>query len=307
MRAVAIPLPSLSEQERVVAVLEEQFSRIDSGTAALHRVRKQLELMRASVLQAAITGELVDATTAQWRRLPLGELLTDVQAGKSFKCEERPAEPDEWGVIKVSAMTWGSFRESENKTVLPGREIDERMEIRPGDLLVSRANTVAYVGAVVLVRRCRSRLLLSDKSLRLVPTGEALPEWLVIALRSRDARRYIESVATGTSDSMRNISQPKLKALEVPVPPVALQRELIGEVERRLSVVDEVERDVQRQLKAADRLRTTILARAYAGDLLPRMADEESARAYESLVDEPMAPGANGARRGHSSQTGVPV
>ena len=80
-----------------------------------------------------------------------------------------PLPLDEWGVIKVSAMTWGEFRETENKTVLEGRAVDPRMEIHPGDLLVSRANTVDYVGAVVMVHECRPRLLLSDKSLRLYP------------------------------------------------------------------------------------------------------------------------------------------
>lgn len=85
-----------------------------------------------------------------WIRAPLGDLLLRIEAGKSFQCEPRPARVDEWGVIKVSAMTWGSFREEENKAVPEGYEFNPQHEIKPGDILVSRANTEAYVGAPVV-------------------------------------------------------------------------------------------------------------------------------------------------------------
>ena len=48
----------------------------------------------------------------------LGDLLETIEAGKSFKTPGRPAEGVEWGVIKVSAMTWGKFDASENKAVV---------------------------------------------------------------------------------------------------------------------------------------------------------------------------------------------
>ncbi|MDQ2742772.1 MAG: restriction endonuclease subunit S, partial [Chloroflexota bacterium] len=220
LKAWPIPLAPLPEQERIVAAIEEQFSRLDAGVAALERVRQNLKRMRAAVYEAAVTREMEPSrsdenVSASWPHRSLGDVLESISAGKSFKCDERPAPAGQWGVVKVSAMTWGRFLESENKTVLPSRDIDERLEIRPGDLLISRANTVDYVGAVVLVGNCRPKLLLSDKSLRLEPSPDVLPEWLVVVLRSRTARRYIEAVATGTSDSMRNISQPKLKALRI--------------------------------------------------------------------------------------------
>jgi hypothetical protein len=104
---------------------------------------------------------------SSWAWGTLRDVVTHIEAGKSFACEPRPAGPNEWGIIKVSAMTWGEFRQHENKAVPADREINPAHEIRPGDILVSRANTEAYVGAPVLVRKCRPRLLLSDKSLRL--------------------------------------------------------------------------------------------------------------------------------------------
>ncbi|BFO14564.1 hypothetical protein SHKM778_09520 [Streptomyces sp. KM77-8] len=119
-----------------------------------------------------------------WVRVRLGDVLDAIEAGKSFTCEPRPAEPEEWGIVKVSAMTYGSFDEAENKAVPAGAAVNPTYEISPGDVLVSRANTKAYVGAPVLVGDCRPRLLLSDKSLRLVPNRAVDKRWLVYALRS---------------------------------------------------------------------------------------------------------------------------
>ena len=67
-------------------------------------------------------------------------------------------------MIKVSAMTWGFFDDHENKAVLSIESVDPRWEIRPGDLLLSRANTTDYVGASVLVRATRPRLLLATRA-----------------------------------------------------------------------------------------------------------------------------------------------
>lgn len=132
--------------------------------------------------------------------VPLDELIEDISAGKSFGSTNTPARYDEWGIIKASAMTWGEFKPDENKAA-PADRVDPRFENREGDLLVSRANTSDYVGASVLLGPVRSRLLLSDKSLRVTPNNRARPDWLWRALQAPSARRQISALATGTKDS----------------------------------------------------------------------------------------------------------
>lgn len=154
-----------------------------------------------------------------WSHATIGDLLLRIEAGKSFRCEPRPASLSEWGIIKVSAMTWGAFREDENKAVPAGVDFNPDYEIKPGDILVSRANTEEYVGAPVMVDGCRSHLLLSDKSLRLVASDHLNFRWLYYLLSSPTIRREISRRATGTKDSMRNVSQETLASIHVQVPP----------------------------------------------------------------------------------------
>jgi type I restriction enzyme S subunit len=138
-------------------------------------------------------------------------------------------------------MTWGSFREEENKAVPAGVDFNPDYEIRLGDILVSRANTEEYVGAPVLVDRCRPHLLLSDKSLRLVPSGRLNSRWLYYLLSSPAVRSEISRRATGTKDSMRNISQEILANIRIQVPPLAEQDRIVTALDDHLSRLEHAE------------------------------------------------------------------
>jgi type I restriction enzyme S subunit len=173
-----------------------------------------------------------------WKKAKLGDLLLGIEAGKSLSGLGRPARDGEWGVIKVSAMTWGRFDTSQNKALPPQTVVDPRWVIKAGDLLFSRANTVDYVGACVVVDRDPKNLIMSDKSLRLLPVSGVSSKWLRYALGSPTVRDQFTLLATGTSDSMRNISQGKLKEVELHLPPLDEQRRIVEAIEEQFSRLD---------------------------------------------------------------------
>jgi type I restriction enzyme S subunit len=265
-----VAVPPLAEQPRIVAAIEEHFSRLDAAEGSLRRASRRLAVFRRQVLSLA-------ARCGDERRV--GDLVERIEAGKSFKCHARRADLDEWGVVKVSAMTWGSFDESENKAVVSDEQVDPRWEIKHGDLLLSRANTTEYVGASVLVRECRPRLLLSDKSMRLVVRPGVDREWLQLALSAPQARAQMSAVATGTSDSMRNISQEKVKAIRLRVPSLEEQRGIVAEVERQLSLADAVSTQGERAVRRTSALRRSVLDQACGGRLVPQDPSDGQASA----------------------------
>jgi len=102
-----------------------------------------------------------------WCWVSLDQLIIHIVAGKSFKCEERPPDRNEIGVVKVSAVTWGEFDESASKTCKNSEMVRDDFLIEEGDFLFSRANTIELVGACVIVKQISKRLMLSDKILAL--------------------------------------------------------------------------------------------------------------------------------------------
>lgn len=268
MNSMPIPLPPRAEQKRIVAAIEEHLSRLDAAESAVKSAELRVKAFDRTILaQAQGEGDEID----------LGDLLDDIEAGKSFKTPGRKAEPGEWGVIKVSAMTWGEFDEDQNKAVPPDQPVDPRYEIRPGDLLLSRANTSEYVGATVLVRSCRPLLLLSDKSMRLLTRVGVDRRWLRLALGSPQLRAQMSHLATGTSDSMRNISQAKVRSLRIRVPSHVRQAELAGEIDGALRMRGRLEADLRLARSRAASFRRSILAAAFSGQLVPQDPNDEPA------------------------------
>lgn len=263
-----LPLPPLAEQERIVAAIEEHLSRLDAAEAAVESARHRVRALYQALLSRA---------QAEGEEVALDDLLVDIEAGKSFKTPGRPAHAAEWGVIKVSAMTWGEFDENENKAIPAGRPPDPRYEIRAGDLLLSRANTSEYVGATVLVGACRRRLLLSDKSMRLLTRHGVERRWLRFALGSTQVRSQMSALATGTSDSMRNISQAKVRGLRIRVPGADRQRVLADEIEGALHAIGRLEIEIELAKRRATGMRRSILRAGLSGKLIPQDPVDEPA------------------------------
>jgi type I restriction enzyme S subunit len=261
---IEFPLAPMEQQKEIVAEIEKQFTRLEAGVSALRRVQANLKRYRASVLKAACEGRLVPTEVARWRPAVLGDVITRIEAGKSFRCEERPPKTDEVGVVKVSAVSWGAYNEYESKTCLNTGRVEKRYLVSPGDFLFSRANTIELVGACVITQKVTLRVMLSDKILRFHFSEDVLPSWTLYWLRSEFGRHEIERLATGNQDSMRNIGQTRIREISIKLPSIAEQKRIVAEVERRLSVVEQLEAAVNANLQRATRLRQSILQKAFS-------------------------------------------
>lgn len=157
----------------------------------------------------------------------VGAVLERIDAGRSLKTLERPAGLGELGILKVSAVTWGDFRPNENKAMPLGYEPGACPRAMNGDILISRANTRELVGAPVMVKGDHPNLLLSDKTLKLVPNVALVePSYLVRALRAPAASKHFAKCAGGTSGSMTNITQSDIRAAPLWLPSLSEQRRI---------------------------------------------------------------------------------
>lgn len=99
--------------------------------------------------------------------------------------------------------------------------------------------------------------------------------WFAWVLRGLQRRVFQECSKDGTT--VNSVEVPRLKVFSVPPPPEAEQTEIISEIDRRLSVVDAIEDEVDASLQRATRLRQAILKRAFEGRLVPQDPNDEPA------------------------------
>ena len=170
----------------------------------------------------------------------------------------------------------GDFDRSQVKAVPSGAHLPEHSRLRNGDVLITRANTRALVGAVCRVTGAPDNCYLSDKTLRLLPDeSKVLPDYLVEALQMSSVRGQIELAATGTSASMKNISQLSIRNIRLRFPSLEEQTVRVANLAALTSVGSRV--DAER--RSLERVRVSLI-----GDLLSgthRIPDS-----YDQLLGE---------------------
>ncbi len=247
-----IPLPPLSEQRRIVGVLDE--------ARAVRRLRRQADDLTAQLIPAIFHDMFGDpiGNAPSSERTPVRAFVKQMQGGKSLG--EDPSGTRH-RVVKVSAVTWGRFQPNESKFVDDDYEPPADHYVKAGDLLFSRANTNELVGATVLVTEQPTNVLLSDKIWRFVwkRPDQVEPFYMLALFQHPSVRWEIGNLATGTGGSMKNISKGKLMSMRVQIAPVDRQREFARLVKDIAALHVDVAHD--------ESLTASLLAHAFSGEL----------------------------------------
>lgn len=251
-----VPLPPLEEQRRLAAILDQA----DTLRAKRREVLEGLTALDLAVFESMFPDYSSDNATS----VPLEDVLLAIESGSSPVCESRPAGSDEWGVLKLSAVTYGTFRSDENKAYLGSVVGMERNEVRTGDVLMTRKNTRDLVGAVAIVDETRSHLLMPDLVFRLrLRTEKVVPKYFQALMMAPKMRRVVRNLSSGSAASMPNISKARLSRMRIHLPPFSQQ---VAFTERRQSL--ELERGIaERQLVVVDELLASLQSRAFRGEL----------------------------------------
>ena len=306
------PLPPLSEQHRIVAKIEELFTRLDAGVEALKKVKFELKRYRQAVLKYAFEGKL----TGGWRGNvgahgnapiePASVLLEKIKEERENNAKiklvgavrepplqkDLPELPEGW--------TWVRLKE----ILLPSKE-----KINP-----NKTDPLPYVGLEHIkkdtgrllghgfsdsVRSTKNRFYSGDLlygKLRPYLNKACVPDFdgvcstdiLVFPESTCLFNRYIlyrilcDEFVRYANQRVSGVQHPRVdfeKISEFPIllPPLPEQHQIVEEIERRFSVADEIEKTVGACLQQAQRLRQSILKKAFEGKLVPQYPNDEPA------------------------------
>lgn len=259
IREIKIPLPPLPEQKRIADILD----RAEALRAKCRDAIAQLDELTQSIF-VDMFGDPVKNLNG-WQRVPLAELLTNIDSGWSPSCLDRPVEGKEWGVLKLSAVTRCEYNPTENKALPDNILPDPNLEVKQGDLLFTRKNTYELIAACAFVRETPPRLMMSDLifRLRLRQDAKIDPNFLHQLLIFPTKRREIQKIAGGSAGSMPNISKTRLNTVLIEIPPLSLQKEFAQHIE----AVERLKTAHKASLAELDELFISLQYRAFRGEL----------------------------------------
>jgi len=308
-----IPLPPLNEQNRIVAMIEELFTKLDAGVKSLEKVKVHLKLYRQAVLKSAFEGKL----TEEWRRTHRDELEPASKLLERIKEERRksttgkyreltpvdtsslPELPEGWiwtrigevvriidyrgrtppfsieGIphlrssnIRQGRISWENLEYVSEETYLKymTRGLPQR-----GDLLFT---TEAPLGEVALVPD--QKFSVAQRIMILRPIKDVLNSKFLLYQIMFD-RFQARLGGKGTGTTVRGVSSRNFRPVELVISPLAEQNRVVEEIERHFSVADEVEKTAVSSLRQAEKMRQSILKRAFEGKLVPQDPSDEPA------------------------------
>lgn len=273
-------LPDHVEQIQIANFLDHETRKID------HLIEKQQQLIellkekRQAVISHAVTKglnpdvamkdsgvEWLGEVPEHWKCIKLKHITTTFEQGWSPQCDSRPAESNEYGVLKVGCVNGGSFRSSENKALPP--ELEPRLQylIQKDDLLISRANTKELVGSAAIVDDYYPNLILCDKLYRLRLSKDVLPEMVSLYLSIGVVREQIELSTTGASHSMQNIGQDTIKELYYLLPHCDEAVKILESVKKSNQHFDELTQKAQSAISLMQERRTALISAAVTGKI----------------------------------------
>jgi type I restriction enzyme S subunit len=256
-------------QLAVMGKLVPQYPGDEHSSELLKRIAEEKgrmleggKIRRQKLLGAVSTDEKLYEIPSTWAWTRLGSQVLESGAGWSPSCESRPRNEDEWGVLKVSAVSWGVYKPEENKALPSHLEARLEHEVTDGDFLVSRANTAELVARSVVVEETPKRLMLSDKIVRLKLTSLCARRYLNLANRAPLARRYYGRVAGGTSSSMKNVSREQILSLPIALPPLAEQNRIVAKVDQLMTICDQLKTRLTQARQINEQLASTLVEQA---------------------------------------------
>jgi type I restriction enzyme S subunit len=207
---------SLHEQRRIADLL--------TRAEGIVRLRREAEKKAAELIPALFLDMFGDPATNPkgWPVRKVADFVSRFEGGKNIQAGSENGSS--YRILKVSAATSGVYRESESKPAPDGYNPPLSHIVRAGDMLFSRANTEELVGATAIVGSTDGKTLLPDKLWRFVWAEPVELAYMHALFQSSRVRRELGKLSSGTSASMRNISQGKLFDLVLPVAPYTKQK-----------------------------------------------------------------------------------
>ena len=258
---IEMPVPSLSEQQRIVSRIEELFSSLDNAVETLQKTKEQLTVYRQAVLKELLSNDT-------WKKYTLGEIVTTEEGDRGKKYPKRSDYRSEGYCLFLSAQNVRPYGWNFEDSTFLTKEKHEELHggtVQKGDVVITTRGTLGNVAVLddsvpYEVLRINSCMLILRCNKDIVS-----PYYLSKFIMSPMFRQLIQKQKSGTAQPQIPANQ--LRELTIRVPSLEEQQAVIRKIESRLSVCDSIEQTVNTALAQAEAMRQSILKEAFEGRL----------------------------------------
>jgi len=297
LATIELGVPPLPEQRRIVAAIDEYFSRLDAADASLQRSAKQLakfgRRLLASLLDVPFAPSLdTEEPTEQlpegwnWRRA--GDVCDGVVSGSTPQASDMIQGVGEVPFIKVYNLQFDGHLDFTIKPTFVSPETHasklKRSRVVPGDVLTNIVGPP--LGKISVVPATYSEWNINQAIAAFKPSPELDGSFLSKLLLADVVMRPLLRTGKATAGQI-NLSISSCRRLWLPIPPLSEQRRLVPEIDSSMAVCDSLLVDTQKAATRAAALRRSILAAAFSGRLVTQdPSDEPAAVLLERIAAE---------------------
>lgn len=255
-----LPLPPLPEQQRIVAKIEELFSEIDAGIREV-----EAALLRLKTYRQAVLNEFIDDDSLDTARLGnIASIRGGVTKGRDLDGQPTISLP----YLRVANVQDGFLNLREMKYIDVLQSDLDKYRLIENDILFTEGGDKDKLGRGTIWRAEIADCIHQNHIFRArVDQRVVNPIYVTYASKTTKAKRYFYKVAKQTTN-LASINMTQLCDLEIPLPDLATQTQIVQEIEARLSEADALEKTLRTELQRAERLRQSVLKQAFAGTLL---------------------------------------
>lgn len=256
MAVFDLSLPPIDEQRLIVEILEDHLSRIDAGERALRSA-----VRRGELLELAALGALVPEGTPS---VPLKEISLSAGYGTSTKCV---VDGSGVPVVRIPNLVNGTIDLSDEKRAEDASVDLSGLMLKEDELLFVRTNgSRDLIGRTAVVQRGVEASFASYLIRYQLNSDRVEAPWVHYMMRRPQARVEIEWLAA-SSAGQHNLSLTKLDNIQVPLPDLPTQRELIATYESKLDGPRRLVESAGLARRRATLLRRAVLTAAFSGNL----------------------------------------
>lgn len=264
LREHRLPVPPLPDQDRIVAVIEEHFSHLDTVESTLERGLKSVAAMRMSLLTDAFK---VDGTLPHdWRRTEIGQ-VAKVQLGRQ-RSPQHHAGPQMRPYLRAANVSWAGLSLDDVKQMNFDEGDFETYRLWPGDLLLNEASgSPNEVGKPAVWNGEIADCCFQNTLLRL-QARDINPGYLYwYCYMAATTGRFGEA---GRGVNIRHLGKQGLARFPIHVAPGIEQEHIVTRLQEQFRQASGCEAAIQLALTRTHALRRSILTMAFAGRLVPR-------------------------------------